>query len=202
MLKKAQTKFHFSKIEVHDLIKAWIILSLAFTIYFLGGFELSYSFLIGLGVSFITVGTAFVFHELGHKLLAQHYGCFAEFRAFNGMLWFALIMSFLGIIFAAPGAVMINGPIGTRRNGKISALGPGTNIILAIIFLLIIIFFDNNISDVIGYFGFMVNSLLALFNMLPLPMFDGKKIWQWNKFVYILMMVISIFLMIIQNQIK
>lgn len=203
MLKKAQkTSFHFSKIEVHDLIKAWLMLSLAFAVYFSNGFDLTLAFFLGFIVSLLTVGTAFVFHELGHKLLAQYYGCFAEFRAFNGMLWIALIMSFFNVIFAAPGAVMISGPIGTRRNGKISALGPGINIVLALIFLAVNILYRNPVLNIISYYGFTVNSWLALFNMLPLPMFDGKKIWDWNKSVYTSMIVIAILLMMVQNLVQ
>lgn len=203
MLKRAQkTSFHFSKIEIRDLAKAWLMLSLAFAIYFSNGLDFTTAFFLGFIVSLLTVGTAFVFHELGHKLLAQYYGCFAEFRAFNGMLWLAVIMSFFGVIFAAPGAVMISGPIGTRRNGKISALGPGVNIILALLFLAINILFWNPLLNIISSYGFMVNSWLAFFNMLPLPMFDGKKIWVWNKFVYIFMIIISLVLMMMQYSFK
>jgi Zn-dependent protease len=203
MLKHAEQQgFHFSKTEIRDLIKAWLILSLAFTVYFLGGISFSYEFFAAFFVSLITVGTAFILHELGHKLLAQHYGCFAEFRAFNPMLWIALIFSFFGFIFAAPGAVMINGPIGVRRNGKISALGPGTNIVLAVIFLLVNIFYRNPILNVISYYGFLINSCLALFNMLPLQMFDGKKIWEWDKKVYILMAIISVIFMVLQIKVS
>ena len=75
MLKPAEkTGFKFSKVELRDLSKAWIILSLAFTIYFLGGFNISDKFFIAFLVSLITVGTAFILHELGHKLIAQYYG--------------------------------------------------------------------------------------------------------------------------------
>ena len=60
------------------------------------------------------------------KILAQNYGCFAEFRSYNFMLLIAVFMSFFGFIFAAPGAVIISGPIGKRRNGKISRWVPYT----------------------------------------------------------------------------
>ena len=202
MLKKAhKTNFYFSKQEVHDLAKAWILLSLAFAIYFSEGINLDFAFVMAFFVSLLTVGTAFIFHELGHKFLAQHYGCFAEFRAFNGMLFFALVMSFFGIIFAAPGAVMISGPIGVRRNGKISALGPGINLVLAAIFLLANIFLKNPILNIITYYGFVVNSWLALFNMLPLPMFDGAKIWRWSRLVYLSMIIVAIIMMVLQGSV-
>ncbi len=202
MLKKAlKPGFNISEREIKDLTRAWIILSLAFAIVF-QGFSLSVRFLLAWGVALLTVGTAFIFHEMGHKIMAQKYGCFAEFRSFDKMLVFALLMSFFGFVFAAPGAVMISGPVGTKRNGKISAWGPGTNIILAIIFLYINAMSVGNVMSVISYYGFVVNSWLALFNLLPFPMFDGKKILKWNKTVYGLMIFVAFVLMILQGSIS
>jgi Zn-dependent protease len=190
--------FYFSKKELHDLVKAWFILSLAFAIVFNGltyGSEFFFAFII----SAITVGTAFIFHELGHKFVAQHYGCYAEFRAFDNMLFLALLLSFFGFIFAAPGAVMISGPIGKRRNGKISAMGPGINLILAFVFLVFFFGFTDSIIRIVAYYGFLVNSWLGLFNLLPFAMFDGKKILNWNKFVYGILVFVAFVFMAMQG---
>jgi Zn-dependent protease len=196
MLKQVNSKFYFSSIELHDLTKAWIMLSLAFTIYFLGGFSISSKFLISFVISLFIVGTAFVLHELGHKFVAQHYGCFAEFRSFNAMLWFALIASFFGIIFAAPGAVMISGPLGQRRNGIISAFGPGTNILLSLMFLVLYSITNSTIINAVFAYGASINIWLAIFNLLPIPMLDGKKVWVWNKAVYVGIFLLSIIILI------
>jgi Zn-dependent protease len=97
------------------LAKAWIVISLAFAIA-MSGFSVS-KIIIVFFVSALTVGVAFLLHELAHKLVAQHYGCYAEFRSFDNMLILAIVMSFFGFVFAAPGAVMISGPVGIRKNG-------------------------------------------------------------------------------------
>ena len=34
-------------------------------------------------VSILTIGVGFLFHEIAHKLVAQRYGCWAEFRIWN-----------------------------------------------------------------------------------------------------------------------
>jgi len=193
--------FNFSKKEIKDLTRAWIILSLAFAIVF-NGLSFDIKFLFAFLVALITVGTAFVCHELGHKFVAQHYGCFAEFRAFNNMLFLALLLSFFGFIFAAPGAVMISGPIGKRRNGKISLAGPLMNIILAVIFLAINLAFINYIVLIISYYGFLVNSWLALFNLIPFAMLDGKKILRWNKVVYGIIVGLAFILLGLQTIIR
>ncbi len=197
MLKK--TSYYTSKKEIKDLTKAWIILSLAFAIFFMGGLSFTFDFILAWGVSALTVGTAFIFHELGHKIVAQHYGYSAEFRSFDNMLWLALFMSFLGFIFAAPGAVMISGPYSIARNGKISAFGPGINMALALVFLIINYLFNTPVINVIAYYGFLVNSWLALFNMLPFGMFDGKKVLNWNKTVYGVMVGVALLLMFMQG---
>ena len=81
-------------------------------------------------------------HELAHKFVAQKYGCVAEFRAFDQMLMLALGLAVLiGVIFAAPGAVMISGMVTRKENGYISVAGPLTNYILGVIFLLLLFVF-------------------------------------------------------------
>lgn len=187
-------KIHFSKQEIKDLIKAWVILSIAFA-FLLGGFSSVTDFLTMFIMSSLTVGIGFLFHEMAHKIVAQHYGCFAEFRAFDTMLVLALMMSLFGFLFAAPGAVMISGFINRERNGKISLAGPLTNIILALCFLLMSYLTPSSISVLTNY-GFMINAWLAAFNMLPFGIFDGAKIIAWNKKAYGFFAVIAFSLLI------
>jgi len=181
----------FSKIELRDLGKAWVIISIAFGIVLTGG-VLGLKLLTNVILAAVTVGIGFLLHELGHKVLAQKYGCFAEFRANNFMLFLAIITSFFGIVFAAPGAVLISGHVGKDRNGKISLAGPAMNIILAIIFIVLSFFFDGGYMGKIISLGLLVNIWLALFNMLPFWILDGKKILAWNKLVYLAVMCLTI----------
>lgn len=185
-----------SEVELRDLAKAWIAISLAFGIILSGRTSL-YSAII---ISSLTVGVGFLFHELGHKLMAQKYGCFAEFRSFDQMLVLAVIMAlFFRVVFAAPGAVMISGPVGKRRNGKISAAGPAVNLVLALLFFALLFVFVDGILKDISYYGFMINTWLALFNMLPFGNFDGRKILVWNKAVYGVMVGVAVVFMFMQG---
>ena len=184
-----------SKKEIIDLTKAWVILSLAFAILLTRRPIVSSVLASNFLIAGLTVGIGFVFHELAHKFLAQKYGCFAEFRSFDVMLFLALIMSFFGFILAAPGGVFIKGEVGIARNGKISAAGIATNIAIALIFLLLYILTP---FTTLAYFGFFINSLLALFNLIPIGNFDGVKVLRWDKKVYTLMIISAGILMAIQ----
>ncbi|MBS3071674.1 site-2 protease family protein [Candidatus Pacearchaeota archaeon] len=179
----------FSFREKKDLIYAGLMISLAFAILLSGGYmvllSLNSTFLFSFGIAFITAGVGFLLHELMHKYVAQRYGLFAEFKAFYGMLWLALLFSLFGFIVAAPGAVFIHGLLTKERNGKISLAGPLTNIFLAGIFLIAFIFVSKEgLLGEIFRFGWMINALLGAFNMIPAMPFDGAKILAWNKIVY------------------
>jgi Zn-dependent protease len=168
--------------EIFDIVKAWAAISLAFAILLSGsmGITLLFYFLI----SGFTVGIGFLFHELAHKLMAQKYKCWAEFRSMDRMLIIAIVCSFFGFVLAAPGAVMIRGTMLKDEYGKISAAGPLMNFILAIIFFGIMFISSNEYITLIGTYGFFVNTWLGLFNLIPFGIFDGIKIYRWNKYVW------------------
>ncbi|MBT4334488.1 hypothetical protein HOD61_01600 [archaeon] len=189
----------FSNTEKEHLAKAWIAISLAFGIVLAGGLKgvMSgniYSMFI---IAALTVGVGFLAHEIAHKYVAQRYHCYAEFRSFDNMLLLAIAMSFFGFVFAAPGAVMIRGVVTKERNGKISIAGPITNIILALIFLILLIITPFKLIS--GY-GLLINSWLALFNMIPFGNLDGAKVLRWNKVAYGFTVAAALLLMILSSK--
>ncbi|MBI4016327.1 MAG: metalloprotease [Candidatus Aenigmarchaeota archaeon] len=183
----------FSQTEIKDLLRAWLLISLAFAIAF-HGFSLSIKFLIPFAISAFTAGIGFLLHELAHKAVAQKYGCWAEFRAFDQMLWLAVGLSFFGVIFAAPGAVMIRGLISARKHGLIALAGPATNIVLGLGFLAVAVLSPAQLMMQTGALGARINFWLGLFNMLPFMGLDGTKVLLWNKTVYALALILSIIL--------
>ena len=182
-----------SKTEVEHLFKAWLAISIAFSIALFG---FGPEFLKGILISAVTVGVGFLLHELAHKLVAQRHGCFAEFRANMNMLIFAILLSFTGIILAAPGAVMIKGAVDKRKNGLISAAGPATNLVLAVVFFFLLML---GLFESISKYGFMINAWLGFFNLIPFGIFDGYKVMKWNKAVYALMVLVAVFLLVVQG---
>ena len=190
-------KIRFSKVELRDLFKAWGIISIAVGIVLTGG-VLGLKLFTNVLLAALTVGIGFLFHEMGHKIVAQKYGCFAEFRADNYMLLLAIITSFFGIVFAAPGAVWISGHVGKNRNGKIALAGPATNIGLAVILVVLSFFFDGGYIGKIISLGLLINVWLALFNLLPFWILDGKKILSWDKTVYLITLGLAIALFVLR----
>lgn len=180
----------FTNKETKDLFWAGLMISLAFAVLLSGGLNTlteikGIDFVIIFLIAFFTAGIGFLLHELMHKYVAQSYKLVAEFRANYKMLWLAITFSFFGFIIAAPGAVYIHGHITKERNGKISVAGPLTNILLALFFLVLLLSLDTGeILRVLFSFGLTINSLLSIFNMIPLIPFDGAKVIIWNKKVY------------------
>jgi len=184
-----------SSVEIKHLLIALGVLTLAFAISFAGGASgiVSASFPLFLIISFLSVGTAFVFHELAHRKLARSYGCWAEFRMWRWGLMMALIFSFFGFVFAAPGAVMIRGNITREQNGKISAAGPATNWAVGTAFMIgsyAINFYGLGLISFILAFVAYVNLFLGGFNLLPLGPLDGRKIFGWSLKNYIILIAL------------
>lgn len=136
----------------------------------------------------VTVGTGFVLHELAHKFVAIAFGCKAEFKMWNVGIVLALLSSFFGFVFIAPGAVYIYSRyIDKMQNAIISLAGPLTNLALAFVFIGAGIFFPlsigtGNIS--VWLFASKINIWIGMFNMLPIFPLDGSKIMEWNLFVW------------------
>lgn len=192
----------FSSREIRDLFFAGLLISVAFSIVFAGGFDgllhgaiqLQSTLLVGLVIAFFTAGVGFLLHELMHKFVAQSYGLRAEFQAFYPMLGLALLFSLAGFIIAAPGAVFISGNFISRdKNGKISVAGPITNIVLAILFGIGLFLFDTSATiGLLFRLGFSINATLAAFNMIPVMPFDGAKVYAWNRMIYFVVLGIAL----------
>jgi len=125
----------------------------------------------------------------------------AEFRMSSSMLMFAVGIAYLsGWLFAAPGAVQIYGNYATSEQiGRIGAAGPLMNILLALAFMPLI-GMDGSFIGVgfgeIGRFGMLINLWLAFFNMLPLSVLDGRKVFAWSKgaFAGIIILIILVWM--------
>jgi len=192
----------FSRVEINHLFISMFVLTFAFA-FALAPFNLRSGFNIdnlpyGLIISFMAIMTAFFFHEMSHKFMAQKFGLWAEYRMFPQGLTIAFILGLLsGFVFAAPGAVMFRGGARNYETGRIAMAGPLANIIIALITLPLYLFVFYETAFVGSIIGFMcyINAFLAIFNLLPFGPLDGTKIIRWNATVWIIMLIIAMTLL-------
>src|ERR671922_816305 len=172
----------FSRMEIlHLLVATALVTAVGMSLY---RFQFRWDFI----AIFIS---AFIIHELGHKFLAQFYKAWAEFRVlFYGAVVTAIsALPFFPFKFIAPGAVMVSGNLSVGRNGRVSLIGPLTNLAMGTGFLcsyLLLAAVDSASSILLV--GARFNGFIAFFNMIPFMGLDGQKIFGWNKIVWLLTM--------------
>lgn len=174
-------KYVFTIAEIRDLAVSALVLGFIFAF---RDWSLA-NFLIAVAV----VGPALILHELAHKFMAQKYGLVAAYVVWPTGIIISVLITIMtngAVIFAALGAVMISSVYHTRLGyqfigltskemGRISWVGPMTNIGLAIISYILI-----PLNPAVFQLSAFINIIIAIFNCLPFPPLDGVKIFRWN----------------------
>jgi len=117
----------------------------------------------------------------------------------------SFVFAFFGFLIGAPGATMVSGNVTRDQNGRISAAGPMSNLVIGTAFMLTAaaIVRTSSLANLPAIFvtiilvnAWYLNVILAGFNMIPILPFDGSKVWAWNKAVYagILVLALSLYL--------
>jgi len=171
------------------------VLSVAITYRNLVGFLIGTSSIDVVIAGFVATATGFILHEMGHKYVAIRRGYLAHFRLWIWGLVLTISIVTLsrgGLVFGAPGAVYIapsaagfygyNSGRGTvdpeEDNMIISAAGPGINLAFAIGFLLVWLSVPAGFLSTVAVYGLLLNVGLGSFNMLPVSLLDGAKIFR------------------------
>jgi len=190
--------WHFSKTEINHLTLATLAFTMALAFMFSGGIRGALSdpsaFLAYGVLALITFTPGFLIHEIAHKIQARKYGCWAEFRASpSGLRFGVLLAAILGIVFMAPGAVMVAGNTTREQFGKIALAGPVSNVVLWCIGLAsaVAIGGAGGIVDDVIYYWMWANGILGALNMLPFGPLDGKKIKTWSDVMFWLWLTIT-----------
>lgn len=168
----------------------WLISFIPWVSNFLTVFQIDSALWLGL-----VVVISFMLHELSHKVVAQMYNLWAEFRmVFSGII-LTLLSIFSPLKFLAPGAVMISGPTDLHTAGKTSLSGPLINLLLGVTLFGLSSIFQNtylpslftqvNLYHIL-IIGASINGDLGLFNSLPFPPFDGYRVMRWSLPVWLI----------------
>ncbi|HXW67386.1 MAG TPA: site-2 protease family protein [Thermoplasmata archaeon] len=198
----ARGRITTSRQEVLQISVAFAVLTLDFVlILFVGGVFTGSSVSSIVAVPLDLVGfaalvalTAFVCHELAHKISAQRHGYWAEFRWSPIGLAFSVVTAYLGLLFAAPGATVIGGMGNVRDWGRTSLAGPLTNLSFAAAFYAgatAAWFFASPL-----YFWLLLlawfNSFFGVFNLLPFGPLDGAKVLRWSSAIWVVAFVVGV----------
>ena len=190
--------WHFSKTEINHLTLATLAFTMALAFMFSGGIMGALSdpsaFLVYGVLALVTFTPGFLVHEIAHKIQARKYGCWAEFRASpSGLRFGVLLAAILGIVFMAPGAVMVAGNTTREQFGKVALAGPVSNVVLWCIGLASAVAFGGGggIVDDVIYYWMWANGILGALNMLPFGPLDGKKIKTWSDVMFWLWLIIT-----------
>jgi Zn-dependent protease len=183
--------FGFSRKEITHLILAGLlVVGVGFTLPYM--VYTDYTMLALLSTAF---AGSFLVHEIGHKMMAQRYGLWAEFRlTIMGVILtlLSLLPTYFKII--GPGAVTVKGIASTQTIGKTSIIGPTANIMLAAAFCATALLLTyNRVFPLIAFY----NVLIAIFNLIPLGVLDGYKVFVWDKKIWALTFTASIALGVI-----
>jgi len=189
-------KFQFSQKELkHLTVGALLVMGVGIS-FIPQILDLSVLILFSLAIIFTF---SFFIHEIAHKVSAQRYGLWAEFRLtlFGSLLTLLSMIPFAFFKIISPGAVMIAGPITKKEAGKTAAAGPLTNITLSTICTAIFATGAPSTIAIIAGFSAWINAIIALFNLIPFGILDGFKVFRWNKVVWALAFTASLILTIV-----
>lgn len=128
---------------------------------------------------------AILLHELGHKFVAVGFGLQAEFHAAYLWLVIGLVLALMrsGFIFFVPAYVSIINPAGQAISPLVYSAtafaGPAINLILWLLswFLLKRNLVKKRHFPLI-HLTKQINMFLFIFNMLPIPGFDGFQVYR------------------------
>jgi len=195
----SHSRFSFSKQEIIQLFIAIVVLTLAFSFALAPSPPLSHlsEVINKIPLAFIAIITAFFCHELAHKYMGQRFGYWSEFRMYPMGLLLALFLGVtVGLVFAAPGAVQIFGQPTREESGKIAAVGPSTNLLIALLSVSLMLMTTGYLFQLFLILAY-INTFLGFFNLLPFGPMDGVKIMSWRKEVWIVLLLLSIALFVL-----
>jgi len=199
-LHRAKGRVYFSSKELkHLAVAALLVTGIGLSLGLHSDTLAQADWTIILAVFTVILTASFLMHEIAHKITAQRRGLWAEFRL---TLWGAVLtlVSVISPIFKiiSPGAVMISGSSRNDDVGKISLAGPATNIVLSTV-LLGLAFVPSSFSWVFLFGAFFNAAWIGLFNLIPMGILDGFKIFSWDKKVWALAFAASLALTVVSG---
>ena len=135
----------------------------------------------GMKFAMLAIAPAVILHELGHKIVAMSFGYSATFQAAYFWLGFGMLLKLVnaGFIFFVPAYVSISGSMTPTVYSIIAFAGPAVNLLL---WMGAKYALDKGKVKKeylpLVFLTKQINMWLFIFNMLPIPGFDGFKVYS------------------------
>ena len=133
------------------------------------------------GLACLVIAPAVILHELGHKFVAIGFGADATFHAAYLFLLLGIILKLIRspFIFFVPGYVAITTALPFGPTALVALAGPAVNGVLYLMSRLVLK--QSTLSPQtrrLWIFARRINGFLFIFNMLPVPGFDGFTVFS------------------------
>ncbi|MBU2560718.1 MAG: hypothetical protein KKD17_00310 [Nanoarchaeota archaeon] len=146
-------------------------------------------------ITLILVAIAMAVRELAHRTIAIWLGYKSQYKLWLLGLVIGLVVAFVSngyLFFIAPGTMIIT-HLAVHRLGKahyelsykhlgwIAMAGPIANMLLAVVFKTL------SVATAIPVFekAMIINIWIALFDMVPIPPFNGSRTFFGSRYVYV-----------------
>jgi len=90
--------------------------------------------------------------------------------------------------------MMVSGSASTEEMGKVSLAGPAVNMFVSVVLFGLALPSPNPYQYILFLAAFL-NAFMALFNLIPVGILDGFKIFRWDKKVWGLAFGVSVAVM-------
>jgi len=130
-------------------------------------------------------GMATVAHELSHRFFARRWKGASEFQFWGlGTTMMLLTAWLFGNVFAKPSRTLTAATehLTKEQVVVVAIAGPVANIVFALASVPLIPL--GGVLTLIGQAGLSMNLLAAVFEMVPLSLLDGKKVYAYSKILW------------------
>ncbi len=139
---------------------------------------------------------SFLGHEITHKFLARRNGLWAEFRTNLYGLMLTAVSSVFLVKFLAPGQTNIQGNGSKDVIGGIAIVGPGFNIAVGTVIFILSRFTYHFVGSILVQIAWF-NAWMALVNLIPFGLLDGKKVYEWDRTRWAIALAGSVILVVL-----
>ncbi|KON32684.1 MAG: hypothetical protein AC479_06975 [miscellaneous Crenarchaeota group-6 archaeon AD8-1] len=155
---------------------------------------------------FVVITLSILSHELSQRLVCRKLGLKATFKVWGSGILVNWVFAIIGGFFPAYGSTyikQIDWYYKTKdKTGIIFAVGPLISLFFAMGFFSVYVLASEVLLISLARTGYVLNLLIVIFNLIPLQaaggfVWDGKKILNWNRNVWLFLCVATIILIII-----